>query len=329
MVGGSGTKQFFTADASGNFSITGISSGPVVITAGQWGYVTKCANFNLPAPPPLIIALDKGYYDDFAFDFGWTVSSACVAGDWERGVPIGTGAAIWFNPNEDDQTDCSDECFVTLNVGGNPVLGDLDDGYTDLVSPVMDLTAYADPYIHYARWFVNTNANPANADTLLIRLDDGTGMAVAEQVYIGMTPMSQWVAASFRVSDFIVPGPSVILSVFAEDKVGSGSTLECGFDHFFVTEGPLALEPSGHPAGEAALFPNPAGHSVVLTIPAAAGTPVRVEIAGVTGKTVYRKWHAVSAEGRATIDVSPLSKGMYIVTATAGKNVFVRKMLKQ
>ena len=31
-----------------------------------------------------------GYWDDFTFDFGWTVSGSAETGEWERGVPNST-----------------------------------------------------------------------------------------------------------------------------------------------------------------------------------------------------------------------------------------------
>ncbi len=326
----SGTKQFLTADAAGNFSLAGVNSGAAVFTAGQWGYVTRCVSVNLPTAAPLVIALDDGYYDDFAFDFGWTVTSSCVAGDWERGVPIGTGAAIWFNPNEDVQNDCSDECYVTYNVGGNPVLGDVDDGATELASPVMDLTTYTDPYINYARWFVDIGVSQANDDTLFIRMSDGTQTVDIEHVFNGMTATSQWVYAAFRIANYITPGPAMTVTVFVEDKVGTASTLECGFDRFFISEGPTAVASAPVPPdGGMVVYPNPAGSTVTLASPAFRQDAARIRLADAAGRCVYTADFPPSADGTLMLDLAGLERGLYLATAVTGRQVLSKMLVKE
>jgi hypothetical protein len=64
-----------TSDNSGNFSISGIYEGNYDVIAGAWGFVTSCTNEFISSSSTNQIILQEGYYDDFTFDFGWSVSS--------------------------------------------------------------------------------------------------------------------------------------------------------------------------------------------------------------------------------------------------------------
>ena len=49
--------------------------------------------------------MSEGYYDDFTFDFGWTISGGITTSDpgrWERGDPEGTSSqGVNYNPEND------------------------------------------------------------------------------------------------------------------------------------------------------------------------------------------------------------------------------------
>ncbi len=326
-----GSSFTLSTDATGNFSLSGVTSGATVFTAGKWGFHTRCLTQTLPAAAPLVINLDPGYYDDYTFDFGWTVTSTCTVGDWERAVPVGTGAAIWFNPNEDVQNDCSNQCYVTANIGGNPVMGDVDDGYTQLSSPLMDLSTYNDPYINYARWFVDIGVNVANNDTLFIRMDNGGPAVDIEQVFNGMTPTSQWVTQSLRIADFITPGPGMTVTVFTEDKPGTASTLECGFDKFFISEGPVGTGDvlNQERAGQVLLYPNPVTEEAVLYSPLFAENEIRLDLADATGRTLEQRKFSMQADGIIRMPVSHLAPGVYIVLLQAGDKLLSKKLIRK
>ncbi|MBL7925136.1 MAG: choice-of-anchor B family protein, partial [Bacteroidia bacterium] len=151
-----------TADVNGNFSFTTLSSGNIDITATRWAYNSFCQTVFVDGSAPLNIALQPGYYDDFVTDLGWTVNSTASAGLWERGNPNGTFyGALALNPEDDLQNDCGDQAFVTGNAGGTANNDNVDNGYTELVSPVFDLSTYNDPYISYSRWFSSPPNVPA------------------------------------------------------------------------------------------------------------------------------------------------------------------------
>ena len=91
------------------------------------------------------ITLQSGYYDDFTFDFGWTVSGGVTSpndGIWQRGNPEGTDYnGTSFNPENDISNDCYDYAYVTgLEAGSQVGDRDVDDANTILTSPIFDLS---------------------------------------------------------------------------------------------------------------------------------------------------------------------------------------------
>jgi hypothetical protein len=68
----------------------------------------------------LTLKITKGYYDDFSFDFGWTISGNATSGIWELGEPVGTvNGPDTYNPDFDIAEDFGDQCYVTGNGGGS------------------------------------------------------------------------------------------------------------------------------------------------------------------------------------------------------------------
>ena len=237
-----------TTNASGSYTITGVYSGTYDITVGKWLYQNKCVNMNVTsASSPISFLLDTGIYDDFTFNYSWTVTGNAATGAWVRGTPVGTtyvtpGDA---NPGVDAATDCSKLCFVTGNGGGTYGYDDVDNGSTTLTSPLFNLTGYSDPYINYHRWFFNIPSGNAANDTLRISLSNGVTTAVLENVIASTPPgMSQWVRKTFRVSSFLAPTASMRLIIYTADQSATPNTLEAGFDFFNVTNSssPLPVE---------------------------------------------------------------------------------------
>ncbi|MBJ2127245.1 glycosyl hydrolase [Flavobacterium sp. IB48] len=72
------------------------------------------------------------------------------------------------------------------------------------------------------------------------------------------------------------------------------------------------------------LFPNPASDSVEILIPQSYGQMADIEILDVLGKVQIRK---KASDGKAKIDVSRLSAGIYIVAITNGSQMSSKKMI--
>lgn len=249
-----------TADALGNFSIPGFFVGSYDYVAGAWGYISECGNITINTGGGAnTIALDKGYYDDFALDFGWTNTGA--ANDWTRGEPIGTttNGGNPANPDFDSNTDCLDQAYVTGNAAGGAADHDVDpnDGTVTLTSPVFDLSNYINPYISYERWFVNAalNGNQPN-DEMNVKLTNGITTVTLENLLPSSPGNGSWIVSNWQVNQLITPTANMQVMVETFDNA-PGSIVEGGFDKFMIVEGPASVANVKDQIASINVSPNP------------------------------------------------------------------------
>ncbi|HFA51576.1 MAG TPA: choice-of-anchor B family protein [Bacteroidetes bacterium] len=227
------------------------------IYAGRWGWLSK--NMRSPVVPAneqVSIILEKGYEDNFIFDFGWTVYGDAEKGMWERGVPDDVKSTPCENlaPPSDDANDLGNSCYIT----GNEPLSIFTDtwiftvnqvvynGETILTSPILPLKSnYLRPQLSYSTWFVNQRLNyyfypsyygtfaPAN-DKLEIFIENGTESILLETI----TDTSLWRPSKIlNLADLIEITDNMRLVIKTADTKESNHFLEAGFDNFKITEG--------------------------------------------------------------------------------------------
>ncbi len=225
-----------TTDANGQFNFPTFFADNFEVTAGQWGYKAKMVQSNITASSsPLQISLEKGYYDEFVLDLGWQVAGTATLGVWERAEPIGiaAGGGALSTPDADNQSDLGTQAYVTGNGGASAGANDVDDGFTQLSTPAMDLSGYNDPYVSFDYWFQNFGGSGTPNDDLKVYINNGS-LEVTITVYTAAA--GAWVPSTqFRVADFITPSSNMVMKFVASD-LPAGHVVEAGIDVFEVID---------------------------------------------------------------------------------------------
>ena len=238
-----------TTDSNGDFNINVIYEGNYNVIAGSWGFITSCTNEFISSSSNNQIILLEGYYDDFTFDFGWTVTggaSSANEGIWQRGDPEGTDYnGSNFNPDDDVNNDCYDYAYVTGLASGSQVGdNDVDDYNTILTSPIFDLSSPLNTdenyFLNYNLWFNNDfpswgGGTPAN-DSITVKITNGVFTNTLETLTSNSPNLGQWNSKSFNLSQYISLNNSmqIIIETADWDALG-GHWVEGGFDKFEIT----------------------------------------------------------------------------------------------
>jgi choice-of-anchor B domain-containing protein len=255
-----------TADANGNFSIQSVVEDDYSAYAGAWGYINDSISTTVSGGPSnLTIELEKGYADDFIVDLGWTINTTAQTGGWERERPNGTfynnGPAA---PGADIGNDVGNKCYVTGNSGTTPTNDDIDNGFTLMTSPVMDLTSYNTPVVKYSTWFFNDGNGTPN-DSLIVRVNNGDTEIFLEVI---TSSNSEWnEPVEYILPDTINITNSMTISFYASDQDGNedGHIVETGVDGFSVFDAnPTGLAPVFDDNLVLDVFPNPFENSFTL-----------------------------------------------------------------
>ncbi|MEC9209186.1 MAG: carboxypeptidase regulatory-like domain-containing protein, partial [Bacteroidota bacterium] len=233
-----------TTDINGNFSINSMYEGSYEVIVGTWGYVTFCNNEYIDPTSTITITLQEGYYDDFTFDFGWTIDGGITPSDpgrWERGNPEGTSdQGLNYNPEDDIDSDCYEYAYVTgLTSGSQTGSNDVDDFNTILTSPIFNLTANPPYFLQYYSWFSNGGGGWGGGstpnDSLIVSIFNGSTTVVLETMTENSLDMGQWNFRSFDLSQYITLTATMQLIIETADwDALGGHWVEGGFDGFEI-----------------------------------------------------------------------------------------------
>ena len=228
------------------------------VYVGKWGYITYCDDLEVDSGTgTLTIVLQEGYYDDFTFDFDWSISGDVSTGLWERGIPNPTDNTVM---DGDFISDCGSFAYVTGNAENiDADFDDVDDGFTTLTSPLMNLSVlYETPVILFYMDFYCNHGPGAIDDTLKITLSDGSN-----QIIRAIPPQNDEMSWGLEVID-----PSgldlsnIIVSFQVSDLEGNPNVTEAAIDMFMVDEYSSVFEDVFEQ--KVVIYPNPTQSFVTL-----------------------------------------------------------------
>ncbi len=324
----SGLTYKTTADITGAFTFSAVVPDVYTVYAGRWGYRTNCQSQTLVQGTPITATIAPGYYDDFTFDYGWTVSGTS-SNSWERGEPVGTynGASVEINPENDILTDCSDSCFVTDNRGAPYNATDVDNGNTILTSPIFDGMIYQDPTLSYYRRYLDINGTGAPNDTMRISISNGTSTVRVESIGPNVGSNGNWIQHSVLLSSLITVTSTMSLIVEVED-VTPGNIVEGALDQFEVTGQLINSVPNNVSLNSFIAYPNPFNNTISIDYNLANySNSVKLIVRDVLGKIILEK-RGLSGKGTTHFG-NELSAGVYMVELTDGQNRVTQKVVKQ
>ena len=207
------------------------------IQIGKWGFRTQIINQFFDENNAFVeINLIPEYYDDFALNLGWAVSSDAWNGIWERAVPLGVEFIEGFTtPLNDIDSDLGDFCYVTGNEGG--INNNVNEGTTILQSPIMDLSNYTNPILSYYRYCY---FQATSDDDFVAKIDNGIETVILETVQDGDTTEATWHQASFNLAEHIALTENMRFFVEVSDLSGIPRVVDASFDGFRVSESATA-----------------------------------------------------------------------------------------
>jgi choice-of-anchor B domain-containing protein len=273
---------------------------------GKWGYQTVCSMPLITASTQtLLIELPKGFYDDFTFDFGWSVAGDAETGMWERAVPNPTTNTMFGN---DSNLDCGALSMVTGNgTTPNPDQNDVDKGFTTLISPTFNLNGLSTPHLSYARSFYCYHGPGNFDDTLLVILSNGLDQVVLEEIIAPQGQAMSWEYKSFALNGLLPFTNNMQLFVRTADYPSNPNITEAAFDHWRITNESIIGAEELSTAKTFKVYPNPGQDQVSF------GTvqeELLVRFFQLDGKLTLS---ASIAPGQTTINVQSLPEGAYIV----------------
>ncbi|MDP5090198.1 MAG: choice-of-anchor B family protein [Saprospiraceae bacterium] len=222
---------------NGTFSLANIIPSSYQFSAGKWGYKPlNFKNITIPFNQSISEKLLNGYTDNFNFDLGWTVTNTATVGKWERGTPVGTKYNnLTSAPFNDSPNDEGNTAFVTGNIGGDPGVGDIDNGITQLHSPAMTFAPNVQLQLNVDIWFFNSGGTSTPNDTMFIYATNGLGDSILlHRQYENTTNWKTLIINDIQKR--IKIGTKNNFHFIVGDLAASAHLIEAGIDNFSVEQ---------------------------------------------------------------------------------------------
>ncbi|MDX1406811.1 MAG: choice-of-anchor B family protein [Saprospiraceae bacterium] len=324
VVASDGTFLYETAtDAEGQYSFGEVFEGSYQVFAGVWGQYSL-GEFDLNDHLVEDIYVSNGYYDDFHFDFGWTVSGTAVVGHWERAVPVESTLFGIFecNPSADLPDDIGERAFVTYNNPGNAGSSDVDDGFTLLSSPPMDLSGMNDPVVSFNPWLC---IRFPDVQSFFVLASNAQDTVTIDTIFTDGNEGYWRPALELHLKEYLTPDAMTQVHFMAVDTVGN--IVEAAVDRFVVFDAETSAVKPVAGTRDVIVYPNPARDRIMISLEESLPIDIRqVSIFNSMGQQVFNQpWP--SGSQRLEVPVQ-WTAGMYFLRLTSGNQlVATRKVV--
>lgn len=259
----------FQMNAEGK-TTTNLTNGIWNIIVGAWGYkyVSKPMSISKELTQSFTIEMRPGYEDHFIFTYDWTAVSTATAGIWGKAEPIGSYLlSTAINPEEDLPFDLGDQCMITGNGSTSVTGGDVDNGYSRLISPPINLKLVNKPSLSFYAWTARLNTIDSlpkfgshkvylvsAADTLLLDTLKPNTLAWTRYSYtIDTSKLKQ------------LTNVRIIFEAFEPSGIDARNVVEFGVDGFLISDlTNTATKIEIVKSGQFKLYPNPVQSKINL-----------------------------------------------------------------
>ena len=250
-------------------NMAGIANSPNLfadnyqIIVHKWGYLPLVLDNQLlnNANSTQTIYLQRGYYDDFYKDLGWTINNTPdVTGAWIRAIPQGT---LWgdvaCNPAADSPTDFGNWCYVTGNETTNVEDNDLDGGTTQITSPPFNLNGATNATLQFDFWYCNSSPQTG---TVRFYLSDG-----ATAYELPSTPLDSLNLGHWSHINLPIALPTATANwqfVVAATSTNNADFIDVAIDKFTIINQPLGTPSVDNQAVVLYAYPNPFDNTITI-----------------------------------------------------------------
>ncbi|MBK8195368.1 MAG: carboxypeptidase regulatory-like domain-containing protein [Lewinellaceae bacterium] len=246
------------------------------------------------------LMLDRGYYDDFYFNFGWISGGDANGGFWERGK-LQKYQSFIPAPNTDISNDLGDTCFLTDHrISYGDIWFDVTGGTVSLTSPPVDLQNFKYPVLQFQYWLTISDTS----SQFFVSLEN-TQTGIKKKVWESNANVLFWTSSG------AIPLPAItkegIWNIVFEARdtttgLGQG-LLEVGIDEIIIREAePLAPYPIENFSAD--VFPNPFYDHLILRC-------------FLPEKQIPAEWHLFNAVGSLVMSGN-IRNSISVLTLTPG-----------
>ncbi len=256
---------------------------------------------------------------DFESDTtGWQVrlpSDLASGGQWTWGQPnatyqTGNGFPSLIIQPGGDHTTGSGQCLYTGQTG------DVNNGTTTVLSPVLDIAGYTNPVVEYYRWYSNDRGNNARNDLWRVDLLD---LDFPTPYFVDYTRQSDynWRRRMVPLRAYI--GAEAVRAQFKFYAVDGGTqnTLEAAIDDFVLYDAEETSGISNVPVVRASVFPNPA-HQLINVKLGDTRQEGTLSLYDLQGRVLSQQTIAVG-NADYTVATASLPAGTYFLMVKTGK----------